>query len=81
MKQIDPERLQSILNEHEAETTLLRLLVHALLDTHPNRAAVLQRFQTQAEFFGANYPAGTDSEFVVELRARLQIHLAALKRT
>ena len=78
MKQIDPERLQGILNEHETEVMLLKVLVTALLDAHPNRQKVVEAFQREAQGFVRSAPAGTSQEFLVELRARLQINIAAL---
>ena len=78
MKSIDPERLQGILNEHETEVMLLKTLVIALLDAHPNRQKVVEAFQREAQGFVKSAPPGTDQEFLVELRARLQMQIAAL---
>ena len=78
MKQVDPERLQAALNDHECEIMLLRQLVHALLDAHPNRQKVVERFRNESGGLVQTAPPGTDPEFLVELRARLQLHLAEL---
>ena len=78
MKPVDPERLQSILNEHETEVMLLKVLVMALLDAHPNRQKIVEAFQREAQSFVTSALPGTNSEFLVELRARLQIHIAVL---
>ena len=78
MKSVDPERLQDALNGYEAEIMLLRELVTALLDAHPKRQKVLERFQREASALSKTAPPGTDQELLVEIQARLQIHLSAL---
>jgi hypothetical protein len=78
MSQIDPERIQGAFNEHEAELTLLRNLVVALVDAHPNRQKVVANFQREVEGYCRSAPPGTDSEYLVEVRARLQMYLQLL---
>lgn len=78
MSKIDPERLQGAFNEHEAELLLLRNLVAALVDTHPNRQRVVANFQRQVEGDCENAPVGTDPEYLIEVRARLQMYLLLL---
>lgn len=79
MKSIDSERLQGALNEHEAELVLLRNLVCALTDAHPNRAKVIASFQRETEGYCKTAPPGTDPEFLVEVKARLQMYLLLLE--
>ena len=78
MKPLDPERVQAAFNEHEAEIMLLRALVTALLDAHPNREKVIDSFRREASGLSKSAPPGTDQELLIEVQARLQIHLAAL---
>ena len=78
MKKLDPERLQAAFNEHDAELTLLRNLVIELVDAHPNRAKVVANFQRETEGYCKSAPPGTDSEYLVEVRARLQMYLQIL---
>ena len=80
MKKLDPERLQAALNEHEAELLLLRDLVAALVDAHPNRQKVVASFQRQVEGNCNAAPPGTDPEYLVEVRARLQMYLLLLRQ-
>jgi len=78
MKPLDPERLQAAFSEHEAEIMLLRTIVTVLLDSHPNRDKVIEAFRREAEGLAKTAPPGTDPEFIIELRARLQLHLQAM---
>ena len=81
MKKLDTERPQGSFNEHEAEITLLRNLVIALVDAHPNREKVVANFQREVEGHCKIAPPGTDSEYLVEVKARLQIYLQILAQT
>lgn len=78
MAQIDPARLQAFLNGQEAEIMLLWQMVGVLLDDHPRKAELLQRFQAEAQGYFRSAPPGTDPEYIVEARARLGFHLRAL---
>lgn len=72
------ERIQGAINEHEAELTLIRNLLLALVDTHPNREKVVSIFQREVEGYCRSAPPGTDPEYLVEVRARLQMYLQLL---
>ena len=81
MKSLDPERMQAAFNEHEAELTIMRNLLIALVNVHPNRAKVVANFQREVEGYCRIAPPGTDSEYLVEVMARLQMYLQLLAET
>ena len=81
MKQVDPERWQGAMNEHEAELLLLRNLVVELVDAHPDRQKVVANFQRETEAYCKHPPPGTDSEYLVEVLARLRMYLLLLEKT
>lgn len=64
--------------EHEAEVMLLRALLLALFDEHPNKARLIARFQGVVQGMTESAPPEIDPELIVEVRARLQVYLALL---
>jgi hypothetical protein len=80
---VDPERLQSALDGLENEIRLLRFLVYALFErANPaDQAAVLTRFRGCVAEVPNQAPPGTDSEIVVDLLARAEIHARELRAT
>lgn len=81
MNDDERDRLRAVLNEHEAELVILRALVTSMFDEHPMKARVVARFQREVEGYAKSAPPGTDPEFVVEVLARLQLHLSGLSGT
>ena len=78
MKSLDPDRMQAAFNEHEAELTIMRNLLIALVDSHPSRQKIVDAFRRETEGYCKTAPVGTDQEYLVEVRARLQIYLQLL---
>lgn len=66
------------LTAHEAEITLLRILILALIDESSSRQRVLASFLNKAENYCNSVPHGTDEEYLVEVRARLQFYVQLL---
>lgn len=78
MNQATMERFQSILDEHEAEITLLRILVLAFIDETSDRKQVAANFLRKVESYCSTAPHGTDPEYLVEVRARLHFYVRLL---
>ena len=80
MSELDPDAVEAAINGHEAEIMLLRQWVYALLDAHPNRHKVIERFRNEASNLSRSAPKKTDPEILVEIQARLQIQLAVVRQ-
>ena len=79
MQKINRESLQGVLDEQEAEISLLRILLMSLVSEHPNREKVIASFQRETEDYCKLAPPGTNPEYLVEVMARLQLYLSILK--
>lgn len=75
---IDPQRIQDALDQHEAELIVLRSLLVVLCQQHPDQQKLKTIFQSQIDDLCANVPPGTDPELIVEIRARTQLYLRFL---
>lgn len=78
MKQLNIDSIHSELTAHDAEITLLRILVLALIDESSSRQRVLANFLNKAENYCNSAPRGTDIEYLVEVRARIQFYAGLL---
>lgn len=78
MKQLNIDNIHGELTAHEAEITLLRILVLALIDESSSRQKVLANFLSKVENYLSSVPSGTDQEYLAEIRARIQFYAQRL---
>jgi len=80
MKQLNIDNINGELTAHEAEITLLRILVLALIDESSSRPRVLANLLNKAENYCNSAPRGADVEYLVEVRARIQFYAGLLAK-
>jgi hypothetical protein len=74
----DQAKLAKLFDAIEADRIILANLVIALLNANPDRGRIVEAMRVQTERYCDEAPPGTEVEFLVEIRARLQVMLRGL---
>lgn len=76
--ELDPLRTRQAITGIDADAMLLRCLVLAMYDAHPNKAAVKAGFKKAAQGLWETAPPDADPEKIIELQARFPFYLDML---